>query len=229
MPANVLVSFYSTFGHVHQLANAVAEGARGVAGTEVRLRRVPELEAARTAMSGMEWYVKAQEAQAAIAEVSHDDLRWADAIAWGTPTRYGNMTAQLKQFLDSLGGLWAKGELEDKAAGVFTSSANIGGGQESTILTTFVPLLHFGMILVGSPYGQNPGIFGVEGRGGSPYGPGTVAGGDGSRQPIESELQTARNLGKRLAMVGAGLRAVRAQEPHGQQPDAPTYHAEDEK
>lgn len=226
MSANVLVPFYSTFGHVHQMALAVADGARSVAGTEVKVRRIPELDSARQAMSGMEWYVKAQEAQADVPEVTHDDLRWADAIAWGTPTRYGNMSAQLKQFLDTCGGLWAKGELEDKAAGVFTSSANVGGGQETTILTTLVPLLHFGMVFVGSPYGQNPGISGVEGRGGSPYGPGTVAGGDGSRQPIEAELQTARNLGSRLALVGAAMKAVRAKEPHGQQPDAPTYRTE---
>lgn len=226
MPANVLIPFYSTFGHVHQLALAVAEGARGVAGTEVRLRRIPELEAARQAMSGLEWYVKAQEAQADIPEATADDLRWADGVVWGTPTRYGNMTAQMKQFLDTLGGLWAKGELEDKATGVFTSTANLGGGQETTIITSLIPLLHFGMIFVGTPYGQNPGIFGAEGRGGSPYGPGTVAGPDGSRQPVEAELQTARNLGARVAHVAAALRPVRLKEAHGQQGDAPTYRTE---
>lgn len=226
MPANVLIPFYSTFGHVHQLALAVAEGARGVPGTEVRLRRIPELEAARQAMSGLEWYVKAQEAQADIPEATADDLRWADGVVWGTPTRYGNMTAQMKQFLDTLGGLWAKGELEDKATGVFTSTANLGGGQETTIITSLIPLLHFGMIFVGTPYGQNPGIFGAEGRGGSPYGPGTVAGPDGSRQPVEAELQTARNLGARVAHVAAALRPVRLKEAHGQQDDAPTYRTE---
>ena len=226
MATNVLVPFYSTFGHVHQMANAVADGARSVAGTEVRVRRIPELEAARQAMSGIEWYVKAQQAQAEIAEVTQDDLRWADGVAWGTPTRFGNMSAQLKQYLDTLGGLWQKGELEDKVAGVFTSTANVGGGQETTVLTTFIPLLHLGMILVGSPYGQNPGIFGVEGRGGSPYGPGTIAGGDGSRQPSDNELQTARNLGIRIAKAAAGLRSLRQTQPHGQQPDAPTYRTE---
>lgn len=226
MPANVLIPFYSTFGHVHQMALAVAEGARSVPGTDVRLRRIPELEAARQAMSGLEWYVKAQEAMADLPEATQDDLRWADGIIWGTPTRYGNMTAQMKQFLDTLGGLWAKGELEDKATGVFTSTANVGGGQETTIITTLIPLLHFGMVPVGTPYGQNPGIFGAEGRGGSPYGPGTVAGPDGSRQPVEAELQTARNLGSRVALVAAALRPVRLKEPHGQQPDAPAYRTE---
>lgn len=226
MPSNVLVPFYSTFGHVHRMAEAVADGARSVGGTDVRVRRIPELEAARTAMSGLEWYVKAQEAQAHIPEVTQDDLRWADGVAWGTPTRFGNMAAQVKQYIDTLGGLWQKGELEDKVAGVFTSTANVGGGQETTILTTHVPLLHLGFILVGSPYGQNPGIFGVDGRGGSPYGPGTVAGGDGSRQPSENELQTARNLGIRIAKAAAALKVLRATQPHGQQPDAPTYRTE---
>ncbi len=179
MPANLLVTYYSTFGHVHAMGQSVADGGRTVRGTEVRVRRVPELEAARQAMSSIPYYVQAQEQMSSVPEVTHDDLRWADGIAWGTPTRYGNMTAQLKQFLDTTGALWQKGELEDKVAGVFTSTANVGGGQETTILTTMIPLLHHGMILVGSPYGQNPGISGTDGRGGSPYGPGVVAGGDG--------------------------------------------------
>jgi len=122
--------------------------------------------------------VRAQQAQADIPAVTHDDLRWADAIAWGTPTRYGNMSAQMKQFVDTTGGLWLKGELEDKATGIFTSTATIHGGQEKTTILT--------------------------------YGPGTLAGTDGSRQPVEAELTTARNLGSRLARVADRLKDLRA-------------------
>lgn len=223
MPANLLVTYYSTFGHVHALGQAVAEGARTVSGTDVRVRRIAEIEAARQAMSSIPFYVQIQQQMSSIPEVSHDDLRWADGIAWGTPTRYGNMAAQVKQFLDTTGALWQAGELEDKPAGVFVSTANVGGGQESTIITTMVTLLHHGMILVGSPYGQNPGISGVDGRGGSPYGPGVIAGGDGSRQPNETELQTGRNLGVRLAKAAALLRELRRKQPHGEQPEQPVY------
>lgn len=223
MAAKVLVVYYSTYGHTHRMAEAVAEGAKSVAGTEVRLRRVPELEEARKALSSQEFYVKAQEAQSDIPEAAHDDLRWADSIAWGMPTRYGNMPAQVKQFIDTTGALWQEGALEDKAAGIFTSTATIHGGQESTILTGLVPLLHLGMIFVGSPYGQNPQIMVTDGIGGSPYGPGTLAGPDGSRQPVDPELATARNLGSRLARVGRALQALQESEPHGTQEDAESY------
>ncbi len=199
--SNILVVYYSTYGHTFQMANSVVEGAKGVDGTEVRLRRIPELEEARKVLSGQDAYVQAQKGQAEIPEVTHDDLRWADGILWGTPTRYGNMTAQMKQFIDTTGALWMKGELEDKVTGIFTSTATIHGGQESTILTSLVPLLHLGMIFIGTPYGQNPQILVTDGIGGSPYGPGTLAGPDGSRQPVDSELQTARNLGARAARV----------------------------
>jgi NAD(P)H dehydrogenase (quinone) len=223
MPANVLVVYYSSYGHIYTMAQAVAEGAKTIPGTEVRLRRVPELEQARAAMSTQQWYVQAQEMQKEVPEVTHDDLRWADGICWGTATRFGNMTAQMKQFMDTLGGLWGKGELEDKAAGVFTSTATIHGGQESTILTTLVPLLHLGMIFVGTPYGENPQILVTDGVGGSPYGPSTIAGPDGSRQPVESELLTARNLGNRVARVGGRLKGLRDAVPHGQQGEMQQY------
>lgn len=199
---NVLVTFYSTYGHVHRMALAVVEGAEQVPDSTVRLRRITELEEARKALSAQEAYVRAQQAQAEIPAVTHDDLRWADGIAWGTPTRYGNMSAQMKQFLDTAGGLWLKGELEDKATGIFTSTASIHGGQETTIL--------LGMVFVGTPYGQNPQILVTDGIGGSPYGPGTLAGADGSRQPVEAELTTARNLGSRLARVAGRLKDLRA-------------------
>jgi NAD(P)H dehydrogenase (quinone) len=209
MPTNVLIAYYSTYGHIFTMAQSVVEGAQSVADTEVRLRRIPELEEAKRALSQQPFYVQAQQQQASTPEVTQDDLRWADGIIWGTPTRFGNMTAQMKQFLDTLGGMWLQGELEDKATGIFTSTATIHGGQESTILTSLVPLLHLGMIFVGTPYGQNPQILVTDGIGGSPYGPGTLAGTDGSRQPVDSERQTARNLGSRVAKVEARLKDLR--------------------
>lgn len=210
MATNVLVTYYSTYGHTWKMAQSVVEGAESASGTEVRLRRIPELEEARKALSSQDLYVQIQKQMADIPEVTHDDLRWADGICWGMPTRYGNMPAQVKQFIDTTGGLWQKGELEDKATGIFTSTATIHGGQESTILTGLVPLLHLGMIFVGTPYGQNPQIMVTDSVGGSPYGPGTLAGNDGSRQPADSELTTARNLGSRVARVAARLKGMRS-------------------
>lgn len=223
MATNVLIAYYSTYGHTFKMAQAVAEGAQSVDGTEVRLRRIPELHEAKQALSTQEYYVQAQQQQADIPEVTHDDLRWADGIIWGTPTRYGNMTSQMKQFIDTTGALWQQGALEDKPTGIFTSTATIHGGQESTILTSLVPLLHLGMIFVGTPYGQNPQIMTTDGIGGSPYGPATLAGGDGSRQPVDEELVTARNLGSRVAKAAAHLKPLRQQQAHGQQGGTDTY------
>ena len=209
MPTNILVVYYSTYGHVFQMARAVADGARGVKGSDVRVRRVAELAEAKQKLSAQEGYRKAQELQKDVPEATLDDLRWADGICWGTPTRYGNMAAQMKQFIDSTGSLWVKGELEDKPAGIFVSTGTIHGGQETTVITSLVPLLHLGMIIVGTPYGQNPQILVTDGIGGSPYGPGTLAGSDGSRQPVESELTTARNLGTRVARVAERVKDLR--------------------
>lgn len=208
MATNVLITFYSTYGHTHALAEAVGEGAESVSGSNVRLRRIPEIEAAKQAMSGQDAYQQAQAAMADIPEVTHDDLRWADGIIWGTPTRYGNMAAQVKQFIDTTGSLWLNGELEDKPTGVFTSTGTIHGGQETTIISTLIPLMHLGMIPVGTPYGQNPQILTTEGIGGSPYGPSTLAGNDGSRQVVEDELTTARNLGSRVTEVARRLKGM---------------------
>lgn len=206
MPTNILIPFYSTYGHVHTLAQAVRDGAQSVADTEVRMTRIPELEQARQALAGNENYDRAQQAMAHLPPVTHDDLRWADGVLWGTPTRYGNMTAQMKQFIDTTLPLWLNGELEGKATGVFTSTSTIHGGQETTIITSLVPLLHLGMIFVGTSYGQNPQIMVTDGIGGSPYGPSTLAGPDNTRQPVDSELQTARNLGSRVANVASRLK-----------------------
>lgn len=207
--SRVVIAYYSSYGHTFEMAKAVADGVKE-AGSEPVLRRVPELEDARKAMSSQPAYVQAQAAQKDVPLVTHDDLRAADGIIFGTPTRFGNMTAQLKQFLDTMGGLWLKGELEDKAGAVFTSTATTHGGMESTILTTMVPMLHLGLVMVGSPYGQNQELLTDEGRGGSPYGPGTIAGPDGSRQPTEEELQMGRNLGRRVAMVAKAIASMKS-------------------
>ncbi len=209
MTTKILITFYSTYGHTFKLAQSVKEGAEA-AGAEVRVRRVSELPQAAAAMKNDENYQAAQKSMAHLEEVTHDDLRWADGIAWGTPTRYGNMAAQVKQFIDTTSPLWSKGELEDKASGVFVSTATQHGGQEATILSFHIPLLHLGMILVGSPYGQNPTLFNVEKiHGGSPYGPSTVAGGDGSLQPVEGDLTMCRKLGERLTKVADRLSSLR--------------------
>lgn len=210
MPTRVLVVYYSLHGHVELLARAVGAGAESVRNTEVRLRRVPDLGDAKPLPRPVD-------------EATLDDLRWADGIAWGTPTRYGVMATPLKRFLDGMVDVWKRGDLEDKPAGVFTSSATIHGGQESTILTTMVPLLHFGMIFVGTPYVQNPQIMTADAVGGSPYGPSTVAGPDDKRAVPPTDLQTARNLGMRLARVASALKIVRVTTLQGRAVDAPAY------
>jgi NAD(P)H dehydrogenase (quinone) len=226
MPTNVLVAYYSTYGHVYRMARAVEEGASGVQATDVRLRRIPELMEARRMLASIEAYQEAQKAQQDIPEATHDDLRWADGIAWGTPTRFGNMSAQMKQFLDSAGPLWQKGELEDKPAGVFTSTASVQGGHETTIVSVMMPLLHLGMIVLGTPYGQNPQILtAVETIGSSPYGPGTIAGMDGSLEPKPADLQAARNLGARIARFALAVKWLCAEGPHGLQSEVNEYRA----
>ncbi|MGY4691221.1 NAD(P)H:quinone oxidoreductase [Salibacterium sp. K-3] len=202
--AKIVVPYYSTYGHVYQMAREIAKGAEQ-AGAEVKLAKVPEFEEVRQAMAGDDAYAQAQEAQKDIPTASHDDLKWADGIIWGVPTRYGNMPAQIKQFLDSAGALWMNGELEGKATSVFTSTGSIHGGQETTAITTLVPLLHFGLIYVGLPYGQNQEMLTTDGIGGSPYAASTVAGVDGSNQPEERELTMARRLGGRVAHVAEQL------------------------
>lgn len=206
--AKVLIPYYSAYGHIFRMANAVAEGAKQ-AGAEVKIVKIPEFDAVKQAMSSQEWYVKAQEAQAHIAEATHDDLVWADGIIWGIPTRYGAMPAQMKQFLDAAGGLWAKGALEGKPTAIFTSTGSIHGGQEATILTSLVSFLHFGMIFVGLPYGENPEQLTAEAIGGTPYGASTTAGPQGELQPKEQELAMASRLGARVAKVAAALKNVK--------------------
>ena len=198
--AKVLVLYYSSYGHIETMAQAVAEGARE-AGAEVVIKRVPELvpeEVARK--SGF----KLDQA-APIATV--DELPNYDAIILGVPTRFGNMPAQMKNFLDQTGGLWFQGKLIGKVGSVFTSTATQHGGQESTILSTHTVLLHQGMVIVGLPYSFQGQMSLSEITGGSPYGASTIAAGDGSRQPSENELAGARFQGKHVAGIAAKLAA----------------------
>ena len=196
--AKVLVLYYSSWGHIEKMANAVAEGARK-AGAEVAVKRVPELVPDEVARSAN--YKLDQQAPIAAPE----ELADYDAIIFGTPTRYGNMAAQMNNFLDQTGSLWAEGKLVGKVGSVFTSSATQHGGQETTITGFHTVLLHHGMIIVGLPYAFE-GQMGVEEvKGGSPYGASTIAGGDGSRQPVDVELDAARFQGARVAKIAAKL------------------------
>lgn len=199
----VLVLFYSTYGHIYQMAQAIATGAEQVNGSEVKIRRVAETlpDEVLTAMGAKE----AQKAFAQVELVTLEDLKEADAIIFGTPTRFGVMAAQMKQFLDSTGQLWAKGELVGKVGGVFTSSATQHGGQETTIQSFHTLMLHHGMLIAGLPYAFQ-GQMGVEQvKGGSPYGASTIADGDGSRMPSEIELDGAKYQGKFIAEIAKKL------------------------
>ena len=197
--ARILVLYYSSYGLVERMAQAVALGARSVPGAEVAVKRVPELvpdDVARKA--GMKL-----EQQAPVASV--DELAAYDAIIFGTPTRFGNMTAQMRNFLDQTGGLWVKGALVGKVGSVFASTATQHGGQETTITSFHSTLLHQGMIIVGLPY-SFPGLTRMdEISGGTPYGATTLAKGDGSRQPSENELEGARFQGRHVAEIAARL------------------------
>jgi NAD(P)H dehydrogenase (quinone) len=199
----VLIVYYSLYGHVHRMAEAVAEGAREVQGAEVVMRRVPE-----TLPQEVLVKMGAVEAQKSFAHVpvcTVDELASADAIIFGTPTRFGNMCGQMRQFLDATGLLWAKGKLVGKVGSVFTSSATQHGGQESTILSFHITLLHHGLILVGLPYTFQNQMRIDEITGGSPYGASTIAGGQGERLPSENELAAARFQGKHVATIASKL------------------------
>ena len=194
----VLVLYYSTYGHIETMAGAIAEGARSVDGVEVTLKRVPETMSEETAKQ----YGAKLDQAAPVA--TPGELADYDAIIFGTPTRFGNMAAQMRNFLDQTGQLWLKGALIGKVGSVFASTGT-GGGNESTILTFIPTLLHHGMVYVGLPYSA-PELTDIsEVRGGSPYGAATIAGPDGSRQPSEKELSLARFQGKHVAGIAAKL------------------------
>ncbi len=195
----ILVVYYSMYGHVETLAKAVAEGARSVDGSRVAIERVPEImpeEVARRAGAKVDQ-------EAPIATVA--ELPNYDAIIFGTPTRFGNMCAQMRNFLDQTGGLWMSGGLIGKVGSVFTSTASQHGGQETTITSFHTTLLHQGMVIVGVPYSEQRLLNMDEISGGSPYGASTITKGDGSRQPSENELAIARFQGKHVTEIAKKL------------------------
>ena len=197
----VLVLYYSSYGHIAKMADAVAEGARA-AGAEVAVRRVPETAPKEVA-----------EKAGFVADHSHPEIEGVnaladyDAIVIGAPTRFGRMPSQMAAFLDQAGGLWASGKLNGKVGGAFTSTATQHGGQETTLFSIITNLLHFGMTVVGLDYGYQEQMTLAEVHGGTPYGATTIAGGDGSRQPSEIDLGGARYQGKRIAEVAGKLAA----------------------
>ena len=199
----ILIVFYSMYGHIHQMAQAVAEGAKSVAGAEVELRRVPETlsDDVLAAMGA----VDAQKAIANIPVATVEELASADAIIFGTPTRFGNMCGQMRQFLDATGQLWAQGALVGKVGSVFASSATQHGGQESTLLSFHITLLHQGMVVVGLPYAFQGQMRIDEITGGSPYGATTIAGPKGDRMPSDNELEAARYQGRHVASIAAKM------------------------
>ena len=199
----VLIAFYSMYGHVYKMAEAIAEGVRAVPGAEAILRRVPE-----TLPADVLHKMGAVEAQKTFAHIpicTVDELAKVDAIIFGTPTRFGNMCGQMRQFLDATGQLWAKGALVGKLGSVFASSNTQHGGQESTILSFHITLLHQGMIVVGLPYSFAGQMRNDEITGGSPYGASTIAGTKGERTPTANELDAARFQGKHVATITAKL------------------------
>ncbi|NBD23832.1 NAD(P)H:quinone oxidoreductase [Paenibacillus glycinis] len=223
----LLVVYYSAYGHVYEMALAAARGAGKLAGCEARVVRIPELESENnrtpyldkrkkqeeSALSGkfrtvgrFAKYEASKEAQLPIPFATNDDLRWADGIVWGFPTYFGSMPAQVKLFLEFASELCADGSLEGKPAGLITSAGSIHTGHEANLLTSMVPLFHFGMIMVGLPYSENPEYLTADAIGCSPYGASTLAGPDSSNAPDERELVMAGRLGLRVAQVAEALR-----------------------
>ena len=203
MSIKVQVIFYSMFGHVYRMAEAIVEGAKQVPGAEVSLYQVAELLPDEV----LEKY-GARAARASFAKIpvaSVDQLADAHAIIFGTPTRFGNMAAQMRNFLDQTGGLWMKGGLVGKVGSVFASTATQHGGQETTITSFHSTLLHHGMVIVGVPYSESGLLHMGDITGGTPYGATTLAGSDGSRHPSENELKIARYQGKHVAEIATKL------------------------
>jgi NAD(P)H dehydrogenase (quinone) len=205
----VQIVFYSMYGHIYRMAEAVAQGAREVADTQVELFQVPELVPEEALVrTGAK---KARDAFAHIPIAKVDHLPEADALIFGCGTRYGSMAAQMRNFLDQTGQLWAKGALVNKVGSAFTSTATQHGGQETTLMTFHVNLLHFGMVLVGVPYAETRLMELKEVSGGSPYGASTITGGDGSRMPSENELGIAKYQGRHIAEITAQLMSGKLQ------------------
>ncbi|MGE0172378.1 MAG: NAD(P)H:quinone oxidoreductase [Oligoflexales bacterium] len=196
---NIQVIFYSMYGHVFRMAEAIVEGAKSVEGANVQLYQVPELVPDDALERSGARQARKMFMDVPLAKVSQ--LPEADAIIFGTPTRYGNMCSQMRNFLDQTGGLWMNGSLIGKVGSVFASTATQHGGQESTILSFHTTLLHLGMVIVGLPYSEKRQM-GMEAiNGGSPYGATTIAGGDGSRLPSEDEVEMAKFQGRHVAEI----------------------------
>lgn len=207
MRTRVHIIFYSMYGHLHAMAEKVAEGAREVPDTDVILSQVPELVPDSVLEKSGARALRARFSHIPVAAI--DDLRKDDAIIFGTPTRFGNMCSQMKNFLDQTGPLWAEGALIGKVASVFVGTATQHGGQETTAFTFYPPLLHQGMILVGVPYSEARLTTLDEVTGGSPYGAGTLSGSDGKRQPSQNELAIARFQGRHVAVITRALKRGR--------------------
>lgn len=199
--ARILILYYSGYGHTEVMANAVADGVNAVDGCEAVVKRVPELVSDEVAAAA---HMKLEQSAPF---ASPDELADYDGIIFGTPTRFGNMAAQMRNFLDQTGGLWAKGALVGKPGSVFVSTASQHGGQETTITSFHTTLLHHGMIIIGLPYSFAGNTIMTEISGGTPYGASTIAGGDGSRMPSENELAGARFQGEHVAKITLKLAA----------------------
>lgn len=194
MQVNVLIAFYSRYGNVRALAEAIAEGAREVPGAQVRLMRVPDLAPENVIAQDERWAAARNEMLPLYSEPTNDDLEWADAVFFGTPTRYGNPTAEMKLFIDKTGPLWLQGKMVDKVASVFTSTSTVHGGNESTLIAMLNPLMHLGMIIVTPGY-SDPIMFSAA----SPYGATSVSGPMADQPPTDADLAAARYAGKRSA------------------------------
>jgi NAD(P)H dehydrogenase (quinone) len=197
----VLVLYYSSYGHMYEMAKEIAAGAKE-AGAEVSVKKVPELVPA-SIIAGNAGLKRGAELQKDVPIVTIDELPDYDAIIFGSPTRFGNMASQMKNFIDQTGGLWSKRKLVDKVAGFFTGASEMHGGHESTLLTMMVPLMHHGMIIV--PLGSNVPEIGSTQAGGTPYGPSVLAGSDNSRQMDQTERKLGRDYGRRVAEIAKRL------------------------
>jgi NAD(P)H dehydrogenase (quinone) len=201
----ILIAYYSRYGHTLQMARAVEDGVASAKGVEPVFRRIQEFPDFEKEINKDKYTKQVWDRQKDVSVCTLNDLREADGVILGTPTRYGNMTAQMKRFIDSTAELWLEGALEGRPVGLFTSTATTHGGQETTLLTMMVPLLHLGMLIVGVPY-STPGMLHTEGRGGTPYGATTLAGPQNNLQPAPDDLNIARALGKRVAEIAKKIR-----------------------
>jgi NAD(P)H dehydrogenase (quinone) len=201
----ILIVYYSLYGHMFRLAQAAAAAVAEIPGAEAVLRRVAEFDVVEKAIEQNDYMKQVRDSQKDIPVVTMDDLKEADGYLFGSPTRFGNMAAQMKQLFDTMSGLWMQGALEGRPAGAFTSTASTHGGQETTLLTMMVPMLHLGMVVVGIPY-STQGLAHTEARGASPYGASTIAGGRGELQPAEQDLFFIGVQAKRIAEIAKRLK-----------------------